>query len=64
MKVFWSETNRGIYVLFLGNIFISRKAVASCDDCDDEDGLVTSAVYKIGKMLSQFLYKDFLHLNL
>lgn len=34
-----------------GNIFISRKSVASCDDCEEEDGLTTSVVYKIGKLL-------------
>ncbi|XP_068595438.1 wee1-like protein kinase [Brachionichthys hirsutus] len=32
------------------NIFISRKAVASCDECDDEDGLTASVVYKIGDL--------------
>lgn len=36
-----------------GNIFISRKSVPSCDDCEEEeeDGLTTSVVYKIGKLL-------------
>lgn len=33
-----------------GNIFISRKSVASYDECDEDDGLTTSVVYKIGKM--------------
>ncbi|XP_058500872.1 wee1-like protein kinase [Solea solea] len=32
------------------NIFISRKSVASCDDCDDDDGPITSVVYKIGDL--------------
>ncbi|XP_068168552.1 wee1-like protein kinase isoform X1 [Antennarius striatus] len=32
------------------NIFISRKSVASCEECDDEDGLTTSVVYKIGDL--------------
>lgn len=32
------------------NIFISRKSVASCDDCDEEDGLKTSVIYKIGDL--------------
>ncbi|XP_067446658.1 wee1-like protein kinase [Thunnus thynnus] len=32
------------------NIFISRKSVASCDECDDDDGLTTSVVYKIGDL--------------
>ncbi|KAK5901765.1 hypothetical protein CesoFtcFv8_007093 [Champsocephalus esox] len=31
------------------NIFISRKTVSSCDDCDDEEGM-TSVVYKIGDL--------------
>ncbi|TNN77244.1 Wee1-like protein kinase 1-B [Liparis tanakae] len=35
---------------FLGNIFISRKTVASCDECDDDEGLTTSVVYKIGDL--------------
>lgn len=34
-----------------GNIFISRKSVPSCDDGDEEDGLTTSVVYKIGTWL-------------
>lgn len=34
-----------------GNIFISRKSVPSCDDCEEEDGLTTSVVYKIGTLL-------------
>ncbi|CAG05608.1 unnamed protein product, partial [Tetraodon nigroviridis] len=34
-----------------GNIFISRKSVSSCDDCqEEEDGLATSVVYKIGDL--------------
>uniref|UniRef100_A0A8C3AFW8 Wee1-like protein kinase n=1 Tax=Cyclopterus lumpus TaxID=8103 RepID=A0A8C3AFW8_CYCLU len=32
------------------NIFISRKTVASCDECDDDEGLTTSVVYKIGDL--------------
>lgn len=36
-------------VFFVGNVFISRKSVASCDECDEEDGLKTSVVYKIGQ---------------
>ncbi|XP_054911387.1 wee1-like protein kinase [Poeciliopsis prolifica] len=32
------------------NIFISRKAVASCDESDEDDGLTTSVVYKIGDL--------------
>ncbi|XP_056907629.1 wee1-like protein kinase [Takifugu flavidus] len=32
------------------NIFISRKSVPSCDDCEEEDGLTTSVVYKIGDL--------------
>ncbi|XP_061534321.1 wee1-like protein kinase [Phycodurus eques] len=32
------------------NIFISRKSVSSCDEGDDEDGLNTSVVYKIGDL--------------
>ena len=37
-------------VFFPGNIFISRKSVASCDECDEDDGLTTSVVYKIGEV--------------
>lgn len=38
---------------FPGNIFISRKSVSSCDDCEEEeDGLATSVVYKIGALLA------------
>ena len=48
--ILWSETNVNLNVFVLGNIFISRKTVSSCDDCDDEEGM-TSVVYKIGKML-------------
>ncbi|XP_037110655.1 wee1-like protein kinase [Syngnathus acus] len=32
------------------NIFISRKAVSSCDEGDDEEGLNTNVVYKIGDL--------------
>ncbi|KAM9808397.1 wee1-like protein kinase [Neosynchiropus ocellatus] len=32
------------------NIFISRKSVASSDDCDCEDDVITSIVYKIGDL--------------
>ncbi|XP_030587472.1 wee1-like protein kinase [Archocentrus centrarchus] len=32
------------------NIFISRKSVASCDECDEDDGLTTSVIYKIGDL--------------
>lgn len=32
------------------NIFISRKSVASCDDFDEDDGMTTSVVYKIGDL--------------
>ncbi|XP_029993346.1 wee1-like protein kinase [Sphaeramia orbicularis] len=32
------------------NIFISRKSVPSCDECDEDDGLTTSVVYKIGDL--------------
>ncbi|KAG7221147.1 hypothetical protein INR49_017525 [Caranx melampygus] len=32
------------------NIFISRKSVANCDECDEDDGLTTSVVYKIGDL--------------
>ncbi|MGH0163010.1 UNVERIFIED_CONTAM: hypothetical protein FKN15_044152 [Acipenser sinensis] len=32
------------------NIFISRKTVPSVDECDDDDGLSTSVVYKIGDL--------------
>lgn len=32
------------------NIFISRKTVSSCDEFDEEDGLATSVVYKIGDL--------------
>ncbi|XP_019750284.1 wee1-like protein kinase, partial [Hippocampus comes] len=32
------------------NIFISRKSVGSCDEGDDEDGLNTNVVYKIGDL--------------
>ncbi|XP_031151142.1 wee1-like protein kinase [Sander lucioperca] len=32
------------------NIFISRKSVAGCDECDEEEGLTTSVVYKIGDL--------------
>ncbi|XP_059190255.1 wee1-like protein kinase [Centropristis striata] len=32
------------------NIFISRKSVASCDECDDDEGVTTSVVYKIGDL--------------
>ncbi|XP_072242493.1 wee1-like protein kinase isoform X2 [Leuresthes tenuis] len=32
------------------NIFISRKSVASCDECDEDDGLMTSVIYKIGDL--------------
>lgn len=55
---FWSETNSVVFVQ--GNIFISRKSVASFDECDEDDGLTTSAVYKIGKQLLQ----SSLHLSL
>lgn len=37
--------------VFSGNIFISRKSISSCDECDEDDGLTTSAVYKIGEHL-------------
>uniref|UniRef100_A0A1A8IS80 Wee1-like protein kinase n=2 Tax=Nothobranchius TaxID=28779 RepID=A0A1A8IS80_NOTKU len=32
------------------NIFISRKPVPSCDDVDEEDGVATSVIYKIGDL--------------
>lgn len=32
------------------NIFISHKTVSSCDECDDDEGLTTSVVYKIGDL--------------
>ncbi|XP_066556945.1 wee1-like protein kinase [Amia ocellicauda] len=32
------------------NIFISRKTVPCVDECDDDDGLSTSVVYKIGDL--------------
>ncbi|XP_077424332.1 wee1-like protein kinase [Vanacampus margaritifer] len=32
------------------NIFMSRKSVSSCDEGDDEDGLNSSVVYKIGDL--------------
>ncbi|KAM6937904.1 wee1-like protein kinase [Xenentodon cancila] len=32
------------------NIFISRKSVASCDECDEDDGVMTSVIYKIGDL--------------
>uniref|UniRef100_A0A7N5ZQK5 Wee1-like protein kinase n=1 Tax=Anabas testudineus TaxID=64144 RepID=A0A7N5ZQK5_ANATE len=32
------------------NIFISRKSVLSCDECDEEDGRQTSVIYKIGDL--------------
>ncbi|XP_004069435.1 wee1-like protein kinase [Oryzias latipes] len=32
------------------NIFISRKPVASFDECDEVDGLATSVIYKIGDL--------------
>ncbi|TMS05626.1 Switch-associated protein 70 [Larimichthys crocea] len=32
------------------NIFISRKSVASCDECDEDEGVTTSVVYKIGDL--------------
>ncbi|RVE71294.1 hypothetical protein OJAV_G00050300 [Oryzias javanicus] len=32
------------------NIFISRKPVASFDECDEDDGLATSVIYKIGDL--------------
>ncbi|KAM9375694.1 wee1-like protein kinase [Pholidichthys leucotaenia] len=32
------------------NIFISRKSVASCDECDEGDELTTSVIYKIGDL--------------
>ncbi|XP_014851175.1 PREDICTED: wee1-like protein kinase [Poecilia mexicana] len=32
------------------NIFISRKSVATCDESDEDDGLTTSIVYKIGDL--------------
>ncbi|CAJ1056151.1 wee1-like protein kinase [Xyrichtys novacula] len=32
------------------NIFISRKTVSSCDECDEDEGLTTSVVYKIGDL--------------
>lgn len=40
---------------FIGNIFISRKSVSSCDECDDDEGVTTSVVYKIGRLLSHGL---------
>lgn len=63
INVFWCETNRSVHVFVLGNIFISRKSVASCDECDEDDGLTTSVVYKIGKLPPQFLCNNFHHLN-
>ncbi|KAM9310061.1 LOW QUALITY PROTEIN: wee1-like protein kinase [Pholidichthys leucotaenia] len=32
------------------NIFISRKSVASCHECDEGDELTTSVIYKIGDL--------------
>ncbi|MED6252813.1 Mitosis inhibitor protein kinase wee1 [Ataeniobius toweri] len=32
------------------NIFISRKSVGSCEESDEDDGLTTSVVYKIGDL--------------
>ncbi|XP_017285700.1 wee1-like protein kinase [Kryptolebias marmoratus] len=32
------------------NIFISRKSLASCDESDEDDGVTTSVVYKIGDL--------------
>lgn len=32
------------------NIFISRKSIPSCDECDEDDGVATSVVYKIGDL--------------
>ncbi|CAK6954529.1 wee1-like protein kinase [Scomber scombrus] len=32
------------------NIFISRKSVASCGECDEDEGLTTSVIYKIGDL--------------
>ena len=32
-----------------GNIFISRTTVSVVDECDEDDGLTRSVVYKIGK---------------
>ncbi len=41
-----------ILIIFLGNIFISRKPVASVEEFEDEeDGPTTRVVYKIGKIL-------------
>ncbi|KAM9332549.1 LOW QUALITY PROTEIN: wee1-like protein kinase 1-A [Pholidichthys leucotaenia] len=32
------------------NIFISRKSVARCDECDEDNELTTSIIYKIGDL--------------
>lgn len=47
-----------VCISFAGNIFISRKSVTSCDECEDE-GPTTSVVYKIGKHPPQFFFKFF-----
>lgn len=50
-NVLWLKTYGDVYVFVPGNIFISRKSVSSCDECDEDEGLTTSVVYKIGKLL-------------
>lgn len=57
-QCFGSEINRNVFVP--GNIFISRKSVASCDECDEDEGVTTSVVYKIGKLPPLFVCCFFL----
>lgn len=70
---FYCEVNRKLFyfgsycicacffIIFFkqGNIFISRKSVGSCDEGDDEDGLNTNVVYKIGMIYIQVLFLFF-----
>ncbi|XP_003455430.1 wee1-like protein kinase [Oreochromis niloticus] len=32
------------------NIFISRKSIVSCDECDEDEGLTPTVIYKIGDL--------------
>lgn len=38
----------------LGNIFISLKSIVSCDECDEDEGLTRTVIYKIGMLTPKF----------
>lgn len=38
----------------LGNIFISRKSIVSCEECDEDEGLTPTVIYKIGTLTPKF----------